>query len=86
MNAVVNALEADGTVTRASDPDDRRQNIVQMTETGKARFDRLKADLAEARTVRWRRWFLQSGGSCYVCFGYFTTITPAPPPSAEGGG
>jgi DNA-binding MarR family transcriptional regulator len=48
MNAVVNALEAEGTVTRASDPDDRRQNIVEMTETGKAGFKRLKARLAEA--------------------------------------
>jgi MarR family transcriptional regulator, lower aerobic nicotinate degradation pathway regulator len=42
MNAVVNALEAEGIVTRVSDPDDRRQ---------------------------------QTGESCYVCFGYFTTIT-----------
>jgi len=48
MNAVVNALEAEGTVTRVSDPDDRRQNIVEMTETGKARFERLKAGLADA--------------------------------------
>ena len=48
MNAVVNALEAEGIVTRISDPDDRRQNIVEMTETGKARFERLKAGLAEA--------------------------------------
>jgi len=48
MNAVVNALEAEGIVTRVSDPDDRRQNIVEMTETGKARFERLKAGLAEA--------------------------------------
>ena len=35
-------------VTRVSDPNDRRQNIVEMTETGKARFERLKAGLAEA--------------------------------------
>ena len=48
MNAVVNALEAEGVVTRVSDPEDRRQNIVEMTETGTARFERLKAGLAEA--------------------------------------
>src|ERR1700676_1776105 len=42
------ALEAEGIVTRVSDHDDRRQNIVGMTETGKARFERLKAGLAEA--------------------------------------
>jgi hypothetical protein len=35
MNAVVNALEAEGIVTRVSDPGDRRRNIVEMTETGK---------------------------------------------------
>jgi DNA-binding MarR family transcriptional regulator len=48
MNAVVNALEAERIVTRVSDPDDRRQNIIEMTETGKARFERLKAGLADA--------------------------------------
>jgi MarR family transcriptional regulator, lower aerobic nicotinate degradation pathway regulator len=48
MNAVVNALEAEGAVTRASDPEDRRQNIVEMTEAGKARFQRLKAGLIDA--------------------------------------
>src|ERR1700723_2649007 len=48
MNAVVNALGAEGIVTRVSDPDDRRQNIVEMTDTGKARFERLKAGLKEA--------------------------------------
>jgi hypothetical protein len=30
------------------DPDDRPQNLVEMTETGKARFERLKAGLTEA--------------------------------------
>jgi DNA-binding MarR family transcriptional regulator len=35
MNAVVNALETEGIVTRVSDADDRRQNIVEMTETAK---------------------------------------------------
>ena len=48
MNAVVNELEAEGIVTRVSDPEDRRQNIVEMTGTGKARLKRLKAGLAEA--------------------------------------
>jgi DNA-binding MarR family transcriptional regulator len=48
MNAVVNELEAEGIVTRVSDPEDRRQNIVEMTKTGKVRFKRLKAGLAEA--------------------------------------
>ncbi len=48
MNAVVDALEAEGIVTRSSDPHDRCQNIVEMTGTGKARFDRLKAGLVEA--------------------------------------
>lgn len=48
MNAVVNALETESIVTRISDPDDRRQNIVDMTKSGKARFKRLKTGLAEA--------------------------------------
>jgi DNA-binding MarR family transcriptional regulator len=48
MNAVVNELEAAGIVTRVSDPDDRRQNIVELTEMGKARFERVKAGLREA--------------------------------------
>jgi DNA-binding MarR family transcriptional regulator len=48
MNAVVNALEADGIAKRVSDPDDRRQNIVELTETGKARFERLKTGLRKA--------------------------------------
>ena len=48
MNAVVNALESEGIVTRVSDPDDRRQNIVEMTEAGKAHFLRLKTGLAKA--------------------------------------
>src|SRR5580700_9185039 len=33
MNAVVNTLEAEGIVARVSDPDDRRQNIVEMTRS-----------------------------------------------------
>lgn len=49
MNAVINALEAQGTVTRIPDPGDRRQNIVEMTDNGKARFDQIKARLAGAQ-------------------------------------
>ncbi|RUV27068.1 MULTISPECIES: MarR family transcriptional regulator [unclassified Mesorhizobium] len=48
MNAVVNALEAEGAVTRVSDSANRRQNIIDLTETGKARFARLKVGLTEA--------------------------------------
>lgn len=48
MNAVVNALEGEDVITRVSDPSDRRQNIVEMTETGKTRFERLKVGLTEA--------------------------------------
>ncbi len=48
MNAVVNALETDGIVTRLSDPADRRQNIVELTDAGRARFERLKTGLTEA--------------------------------------
>jgi MarR family transcriptional regulator, lower aerobic nicotinate degradation pathway regulator len=49
MNAVINALETDGVVTRVLDPGNRRQNIVKMTDKGKARFARLKARLTEAQ-------------------------------------
>ncbi len=48
MNAVVNALEAEGIVRRVADRDDRRQNVVEMTETGQARFARLKTGLVKA--------------------------------------
>ena len=49
MNAVINGLEAEGIVKRVSNPDDRRQNIVAVTKMGRARFRRLKADLAVAQ-------------------------------------
>jgi DNA-binding MarR family transcriptional regulator len=49
MNAVVNALEVEGAVTRVSDPGDRRQNIVALTEPGKARFEYLGAQLLAAQ-------------------------------------
>jgi len=48
MNAVVNALETDGVVTRVPDPGDRRQNIVGLTPAGHARFKRLRAGLEDA--------------------------------------
>jgi MarR family transcriptional regulator, lower aerobic nicotinate degradation pathway regulator len=48
MNAVVNALETENIVTRVSNHEDRRQNIVETTAAGKAFFKRLKAGLAAA--------------------------------------
>ena len=48
MNAAVNALEAEGAVTRMLDPGNRRQNIVDITEAGRARFARLRDCLREA--------------------------------------
>ena len=51
MNAVINGLEAEGLATRLPHPDDRRQNIVAMTDAGAARFARLKADLAVAQDL-----------------------------------
>ena len=49
MNAVVNALEVQGAVTRVPDPTDRRQNIVELTEEGRARFERTRDRLALAQ-------------------------------------
>lgn len=49
MNAIINALEAEGAVTRVPDPDNRRQNIVEMTNTGRARFEHLKTCLMDAQ-------------------------------------
>ena len=49
MNAVINVLEAQGAVRRIPDLADRRQNIVEMTETGKARFDHIKARLVRTQ-------------------------------------
>jgi DNA-binding MarR family transcriptional regulator len=48
MNATVNALETEGSVTRQPDPMDRRQNIVTLTEAGRARFEDLERRLAAA--------------------------------------
>jgi DNA-binding MarR family transcriptional regulator len=49
MNAVINALEAEGLVTRTLDPGNRRQNIVEMTEAGRSRFDGLRSRLTKAQ-------------------------------------
>jgi MarR family transcriptional regulator, lower aerobic nicotinate degradation pathway regulator len=49
MNAGINALEAQGIITRVPDPDDRRQNIVELTDKGRARFKRIKARVAAAQ-------------------------------------
>jgi DNA-binding MarR family transcriptional regulator len=49
MNAVINALEAEGTITRVSDPSDRRQNIVELTKKGRSRFARVKVGIAKAQ-------------------------------------
>jgi len=49
MNAIINALEAEGAVTRAPDPRDRRQNIVEITDAGKARFKYLKRQVMAAQ-------------------------------------
>ncbi len=49
MNTIVNALEAEGAVSRAVDPDDRRQNIVALTTRGRRRFARLRDRVGAAQ-------------------------------------
>ena len=39
----LNAMEADGLVTRRRDPHNRRVHVVELTETGEALFQRLRA-------------------------------------------
>ena len=39
----LNAMEADGLVTRRRDPTNRRVHVVQLTEAGEALFQRLRA-------------------------------------------
>jgi MarR family transcriptional regulator, lower aerobic nicotinate degradation pathway regulator len=84
MNAVVNALEAEGAVTRASAPDDRRQNIVEMTEAGKARFDRLKAGLAEAEDRALEPLVPSDRQELLRLLRILHDHHAVPPPSAEG--
>lgn len=49
MNAVINALEADGSVTRAVDSENRRRNVVALTARGRKRFSGLKDTVLEAQ-------------------------------------
>jgi DNA-binding MarR family transcriptional regulator len=44
--AVINELAADGYVERAPDPDDRRRNVITITEPGRRRLHRLDDLLA----------------------------------------
>ncbi len=49
----LNAMEADGLLTRRRDPDNRRVHLVELTETGEAAFARLRdAALAFDRRLR----------------------------------
>ena len=47
--AVVNELVEQGFASRATDPDDRRRNVVAVTEPGVAKLEELDAVLAEAQ-------------------------------------
>ena len=49
MNTIVNALEAEGAVTRSVDPDNRRQNIVALTARGRRRFAHLRGRVNAAQ-------------------------------------
>ena len=49
MNTIVNALVTEGSVTRSVDPDNRRRNIVALTQQGWRRFDQLKESIAAAQ-------------------------------------
>jgi DNA-binding MarR family transcriptional regulator len=86
MNAVVNALEAEGVVTRVSDPDDRRQNIVEMTEWGKTRFKRVKAGLAEAENRALAPLAPRDRRELLRLLRILHDYHAVPPPSAEKGG
>ena len=49
----LNAMEADGLLTRRRDPDNRRVHLVELTEAGEASFARLRdAALAFDRRLR----------------------------------
>lgn len=53
MNTIVNALEAEGAVTRSVDPANRRRNIVALTGPGRRRYERLcqKVEAAQDRIL-----------------------------------
>ena len=40
---ILNAMEADGLVTRHRNPTNRRVHVVELTDAGEALFDRLRA-------------------------------------------
>lgn len=48
MNAAINALAAEGFVTRDLDLENRRRNVITITQNGRARFTRLTGRLREA--------------------------------------
>lgn len=48
LTLLVNTLEERGLVERARDPDDRRRQIVTITEEGRAALDAAEATLGEA--------------------------------------
>ena len=86
MNAVVNALEAEGVVMRVADPDDRRQNIVEMTKRGKARFERLRAGLVAAEDRALAPLAPADRRELLRLLRKLHDYHAAPPPSAEGRG
>ncbi len=86
MNAVVNALETEGIVMRVSDSEDRRQNIVEMTKTGTARFERLKAGLAEAEDRALAPLARADRRELLRLLRILHDYHAAPPPSAESRG
>lgn len=49
VNGIVNRLEGDGRVTRETDPDDRRRNIISVTTVGRAHLDTLQAHADEVQ-------------------------------------
>ena len=50
MNASINALESEGSVRRAVDPTNRRQNVVALTDAGRTRFNDLLNHLEAAQS------------------------------------
>ena len=50
MNAITTGLEAEGHVTRRTDPKDRRQNVVALTKGGQNRYAALNCTATGATT------------------------------------